>query len=233
MGVKQKTADFTHGVILNIDKPGGMTSFQIVKRIRHWTGCKKVGHAGTLDPLATGVLLVCTGKATKQISDLMALDKIYHATIRLGISTDTDDSEGAVLATRPVPELKSSDLDKILDAFRGNFDQVPPQYSAIKFQGRRLYLYAREGVHIDLKPRPVTVHRLDIVSWEPPVLRISVRCGKGTYIRSMARDLGNLLKTGGHITGLRRMAVGTYHVDDAWTLDDFKNMIDHENIQIG
>ncbi|MBV9119927.1 MAG: tRNA pseudouridine(55) synthase TruB [Chloroflexi bacterium] len=193
--------------ILNLDKPAGLTSFAVVARVRRLTGVRRVGHAGTLDPLATGVLLVCIGQATRVISYLQEAAKVYLADVRLGQRTDTFDSEGVVIQETEIPDT----LD--LSPFVGEIWQTPPQYSALKHEGRPLYAYARKGIEVDIARRRVRIDRIEVVDWQPPMARIRVWCGKGTYIRSLANDLG------GHLTGLRREAVGTFAVTEALPLD--------------
>jgi tRNA pseudouridine55 synthase len=184
-----------------------LTSFDVVARVRKAAGVKRVGHAGTLDPLATGVLLVCLGQATRIISYLQDAPKVYLAGIRLGQRTDTYDAEGQVVAELPVPERLE------LERFRGDIQQTPPLYSALKREGRPLYDYARKGQTVDVQPRLVHVERIDLVSWQPPLATIRVVCGKGTYIRSLANDLG------GHLVSLVREAIGAFRVEDALNLD--------------
>lgn len=193
--------------VLNIDKPVGLTSFDVVARVRKAVGTKRVGHAGTLDPLASGVLLVCLEQATRIISYLQDAPKVYLAGIKLGERTDTFDAEGQVVERLPVPDQ----LD--LGRFVGEVQQMPPMYSALKRQGRPLYEYARKGETVELKPRPVRIDAIDLVAWDPPAATIRVRCGKGTYIRSLANDLG------GHLTSLVREAVGTFRIEQALSLD--------------
>jgi tRNA pseudouridine55 synthase len=184
-----------------------LTSFDVVARVRKAAGVKRVGHAGTLDPLATGVLLVCLGQATRIISYLQDAPKVYLAGIRLGQRTDTYDAEGQVVAELPVPERLE------LERFRGDIQQTPPLYSALKREGRPLYDYARKGQTVDVQSRLVHVERIDLVSWQPPLATIRVVCGKGTYIRSLANDLG------GHLVSLVREAIGAFRVEDALNLD--------------
>lgn len=184
-----------------------------------------MGHAGTLDPMATGVLIICTGKSTKQVPGLMALEKVYEGTIELGKTMDTDDAEGSVLTRREVPAFSQSDIENALKQYCGEIDQVPPQFSALKKNGRRLYQLARQGIYSELKPRKVVIYNMTLLAWKSPFIEIRVRCGKGTYIRSLARDIGNDLGTGGYLTELRRVSVGSYHVDQALPLDQFKLMI--------
>lgn len=194
--------------VLNINKPPGITSFDVVKCVRKATGEKHVGHAGTLDPLATGVLLVCVGAATRIMSYLQDAPKVYLARIRLGQRTDTYDSQGLITEELPVPEH----LD--LNPFIGDIWQTPPAYSALKREGRPLYDYARRGEAVEAAPRKVHIEHIELVSWEPPSAMLRVFCGKGTYIRSVAHDLG------GHLTSLVREAVGEFSVEQAIGLDE-------------
>ena len=217
--------NFEAGEVLNIDKPAGMTSFSIVERIRRWTRCKKVGHAGTLDPLATGVLLVCTGLATKRVSKLMELEKVYEGTIELGKSTETDDAEGKVLKHVRVPTFSQEDLVPILKKFEGEVEQVPPMYSALKKDGQRLYRLARRGEVVPREPRRVRIYELELLEWQRPFLRVRVRCSKGTYIRALARDMGEQLGTGGYLKTLRRTRVGRYCVEDAYSLEALRELL--------
>ncbi|MHB8620344.1 MAG: tRNA pseudouridine(55) synthase TruB [Chloroflexota bacterium] len=194
--------------ILNLDKPSGMTSFAVVSRVRHASGVRRVGHAGTLDPLASGVLLVCLGQATRVIPYLQDGSKVYLATIRLGQQTDTYDSEGPIAREGPVPDR----LD--LDPYIGEIWQTPPLYSALKRGGKPLYAYARSGQTVEIEPRRVRIDGIEVVDWLPPIARLRVTCGKGTYIRSLANDLG------GHLTALRRERVGPFGIEDALALDE-------------
>jgi tRNA pseudouridine55 synthase len=208
-----------HG-FLNIDKPAGMTSHDVVARVRRLAGQKRVGHAGTLDPAATGVLVVALGTATRLIEYVQdQTSKRYLAVVHLGVATDTDDAEGRVLETRPAPELDEPALESALVPFRGRIEQVPPMYSALHHEGKRLHELARAGITVERAARPVLIERLDIVAWEPPLLTLDVLCGKGTYIRSLARDIGVALGCGAHLASLRRTAVGAFLIDDAVTLD--------------
>jgi tRNA pseudouridine55 synthase len=193
--------------VLNIHKPTGVTSFDVVAKVRKAAGVKRVGHAGTLDPLASGVLLVCLGQATRIISYLQDAPKIYRAEIKLGERTDTYDAEGQIVQTMAVPE--SLDLAR----FMGDIWQTPPLYSALKRDGRPLYEYARKGQAVDVQPRLVHIDEIELLSWQPPAASVRIRCGKGTYIRSLANDLG------GHLTGLVREAVGDFRIQDALPLE--------------
>ncbi len=205
--------------LLIIDKPVGPTSHDVVGRVRRVVGTRRVGHAGTLDPLASGVLLVCTGRATRLVEYLVGLDKIYETTIRLGRATTTYDAEGEVTAERPVTATEA-DILATLPAFRGAIRQRVPSYSAVKRDGKPLYERARRGETIELPERDVMIHALDLLAYEPPLLTLRVACSSGTYIRSLAHDLGELLGCGGHVVGLRRTAVGRFATDQAIALDD-------------
>jgi tRNA pseudouridine55 synthase len=197
----------THG-FLNIDKPAGMTSHDVVAKLRRIAGQRRVGHGGTLDPAATGVLPIALGEATKLVNYLVEGRKGYRAAIRLGVTTTTDDAEGAVIDSRPVPPLTHDDLRRALESFVGVIQQVPPMYSAIQVGGRRMYDLARKGESIALEPRTVEIDRIDLLDWQPPVATVAIECGKGTYIRAIARDLGALLGCGAHLESLRRTRVG-------------------------
>ncbi len=205
--------------ILNIDKPQWLSSHDVVARVRRICGTRRVGHAGTLDPLATGVLLVCVGRATRLSEYLMGQQKTYKATVRLGQTTNTYDAEGDVEEERPFVHTSSSDIEDSLNAFRGPIEQLPPIYSAIKVKGQPMYKLARQGKEVERRPRPVTIYKLDLLDWTPPFLKLHVVCSTGTYIRSLAHDIGQRLGCGGHITELRRTAVGDFAVSDAVSLE--------------
>ncbi|MEZ0581080.1 tRNA pseudouridine(55) synthase TruB [Nocardioides sp. MH1] len=210
-----------------VDKPGGLTSHDVVARVRRLAGTRKVGHAGTLDPMATGVLVVGTGRATRLLGHLMTTEKAYDATIRLGVSTVTDDAEGDVVATVPADGLTGEQVRTALAAFVGDIEQVPTAVSAIKVDGKRSYQRVREGEEVALDARPVTIHELVVHDVRPGGaaspqtvdVDVSLRCSSGTYVRAVARDLGATLGVGGHLTALRRTAVGPYRLDDARTLE--------------
>jgi len=216
-----RTFNFTTGEILNINKPEGWSSFDVVKKIRSRIKVKKVGHAGTLDPFATGVLLICTGRATKQVSELIKLDKEYWAQIELGKTTDTYDKTGVVLKESNVSGIDANAIQNALENFRGEINQTPPMYSAIKVGGRRLYQMARRGEVIERPPRKVNIYALELLSFDHPFLAISVCCSKGTYIRSLAYDLGEALGCGAYLYALKRTRVGPYKIDEALTIHDF------------
>ena len=221
----RKHFDFEKGEILNIDKPEGPTSFQVVRLVRKWTNVRKVGHAGTLDPMATGVLLVCTGPATKQVSRLMMLAKTYEGTVELGITTNTDDIEGEITARIPVPHISDSRLQAAVKIFTGEISQIPPMFSAIKKDGKRLYQLARKGIVLEREPRNVTIYRFDILAWRSPFLDIRVECSRGTYIRAIARDIGEHLGTCGTLKALRRISIGHYSVEESYTLNQLETII--------
>jgi tRNA pseudouridine55 synthase len=207
-----------------VDKPAGMTSHDVVARVRRVAGTRKVGHAGTLDPMATGVLLVGVNRATRLLGHLALTEKTYDATVRLGATTSTDDAEGDTLTTASVELLTEDDVRSAAGRFVGELAQKPSAVSAIKVDGRRAYARVRAGEEVDLPARPVTVHELLVTDVRPAGdaldVRISVRCSSGTYVRALARDLGAELGVGGHLTALRRTAVGPFTLDEAHPLDD-------------
>lgn len=204
--------------ILNVDKPSGMTSHDVVAVIRKMARLRKVGHAGTLDPLATGVLLVCLGRATRASEYLMRSPKTYRATLQLGIATTTHDAEGEITSRSPV-DVTKSEVETVLQRFVGAIQQVPPRYSAIKHHGRPLYELARRGIEVEVPPREVVIHALEIVAWAPPQVTVDVRCGPGTYVRALARDVGEALGCGAHVSALRRTSSGAFDVSEAVDLE--------------
>lgn len=205
--------------VLNIDKPPGITSHDVVNRLRRISAIRRIGHAGTLDPLATGVLLLCVGRATRLSEYLVGQPKNYIATVRLGQVTDSYDAEGEIVSEQEV-SVSRSDIMDALDPFRGYIQQRAPIYSAIKQGGQPLYKLAREGKHVDAPLREVQIYNLELLSWEKPLVKVQVTCSAGTYIRSIAHDLGQNLGCGGHISALRRTAIGDYKVQQAVALDD-------------
>jgi len=200
--------------ILNFNKPRGRTSFSVIGLVRKGSGVRRVGHAGTLDPLAEGVLIVCVGAAVRITEYLMDLPKVYRGTVRLGIEMDTYDAEGEVVATNDM-NVSEDALRQALAAFSGEIEQRPPAHSAIKVGGRPAYERARKGEKLDLPARKVTVHRLDLLRFEPPELEIEIECSRGTYVRSLAHDLGQALGCGAHLSALTRTRVGPFRVEDA------------------
>ncbi len=210
-----------HGILV-IDKEVGWTSHDVVARVRRITGERKVGHTGTLDPAATGVLPVCLGTATKIIEYLQEAGKTYYAEVHLGIATDTDDQDGLIVAEAPVPQLDARELDRALEPFRGDLAQIPPMYAAIKQGGRKLYEIARAGETVERPPRPVRIETLALLGWEPPIARLLIDCSKGTYIRAIARDLGAALGCGAHLARLARLRTGPFFLDQALTLSELE-----------
>lgn len=212
--------------ILNVNKPGGMTSHDVVMYVRRLTGQRRVGHAGTLDPMATGVLLLCLGQATRVAEYLTAGRKRYRAVVRLGISTDTYDAEGSVTQSVGFSDLSQAQILGALAAFQGTIQQVPPPFSAIKQNGRRLYELARRGMPVQVPPRTVEIDRIDLIAWESPDLTLDVTCSPGTYVRSLAHDLGQRLGVGGHLAALTRSASGRWVLREAATLDGLKQAVE-------
>ncbi len=217
--------NFEAGEILYIDKPLHWTSFDVVNKVRGAL-CRslrvkklKVGHAGTLDPLATGVMIVCTGKATKRIDELQSGVKEYIATLELGATTPSFDLEHEIDAHYPTEHITRQLVDEVLTKFRGEIWQVPPVYSAVKIDGKRAYDYARKAQEVALKPKLLVIDALEVLHFELPVLQIRVVCSKGTYIRALARDIGVALGSGAHLTALRRTRVGAVTVADCWDID--------------
>ena len=208
------------GYFLNIDKSEGITSRKVVDLVGRAARTKRVGHAGTLDPLATGVLVVAVERATRLVEYVQLQEKTYDAEFILGQTSDTDDVEGVIevisVETAPTQSL----LEESLRSFIGTIEQLPPQYSALKISGQPAYKLARKGIAVDLKPRPVEIHSIELLDYVYPLIRLRIRCGSGTYIRSIARDLGQRLGTGGLMKTLRRVAIGAFHVDDAMKVDE-------------
>ncbi|MEX2499277.1 MAG: tRNA pseudouridine(55) synthase TruB [Wenzhouxiangellaceae bacterium] len=210
--------------ILLLDKPLGLTSNAALSRVKRILGIRKAGHTGALDPLATGLLPLCFGQATKVSAFLLDADKEYLAEVRLGETTASGDAEGEVLERREVAALTRADAEDVLERFRGPIEQVPPMYSALKHKGRRLHELARAGIEVERKPRPVTIYRLDLLELDPPLISLRVRCSKGTYIRSLATDIGEALGCGAHLSALRRTASGPFSLEDAVTLEALEEM---------
>lgn len=223
--------DYISGEILVIDKPYRWTSFDAVKRLRGAVQRRlnakrfKVGHAGTLDPLATGVLLVCTGRATKRIAELQEGMKEYVAEITFGATTPSYDLEKEIDATYPWEHITPELIAETLPKFQGHVMQVPPVFSAVKVDGKRAYNYARKGKEVEIKAKPLDIKELEVLGWEAPKLTLRVLCSKGTYIRALARDLGEAMNSGAHLTALRRTRVGDYTIDDAMSLDQALELI--------
>ncbi|HVO41562.1 MAG TPA: tRNA pseudouridine(55) synthase TruB [Aggregatilineales bacterium] len=200
---------------LPIDKPKGLTSHDVVARIRRGTGIKRIGHAGTLDPMATGALIVCVGAATRLSDYVMHGEKVYRAVLRLGVETDTYDAEGSIVATADASWITPEAIEAEVSHFQGEIEQIPPMYSAIKRSGKKLYELARDGVEIDRAPRRVWL-RTNLLAFNPPDAELEITCSAGTYIRSVAHDLGAVLGVGAHLTALRRLRSGDLRDLVAW-----------------
>ena len=229
--------DFVAGEILYVNKPLRWTSFDVVGKIRwhlcHTLGVKKlkVGHAGTLDPLATGVLIVCTGRATKRIEELQSGTKEYLATIRLGATTPSFDLEKPIDATYPTEHITREMVEQVLERFKGKIEQVPPTFSACKIDGKRAYKMARKGHEVELKPKTLVIDEIQLTDCNLPDITIRVVCSKGTYIRALARDIGQALDSGAHLIGLRRTRVGNYRVEDCLNPEKFSEWLDAAEIE--
>jgi len=221
-GARRAPRERVDGVLL-LDKPSGLSSNAALQRARRAFNAEKAGHTGTLDPLASGLLPLCFGEATKFARFLLDADKRYRATLRFGVTTTTYDAEGDVVATRAV-DVGRAQLDAVLAQFTGDLQQVPPAFAALKYQGRAYYDYAREGVDIPRAPRAVSVHRLALLDWDPPDAVVDVVCSKGTYVRSLAADVGEALGCGAHLAALRRDATGGFALGDAVALDVLESL---------
>lgn len=209
--------------ILLIDKPAGITSFDVIRQLRRSTGIRKIGHAGTLDPIATGLLVCMTGKATKASRSIMAGTKVYTGACKLGEETPSYDTETEVTRSISADHITKDMLVEASQELVGQRVQLTPVYSAVKVDGKPLYKYAREGKSVTRPPRIVDVHSFDITGLEGTIAHFHISCSAGTYVRTLVHDLGQLLKVGAHMTALRRIEVGQYHIDDAQTLDHFKS----------
>ena len=235
--------DFVKGEVLFVAKPLKWTSFSLVNKLR-WKMQKtlkmkklKVGHAGTLDPLATGVMIICTGKSTKLIESFQYQTKEYIATLKLGETTPSFDLEMPVDGTYPADHITREMVDKIIPQFLGEIQQVPPAYSAVKVDGKRAYEYARNGEEIELKSKLLVIDDIEIMDFTPPVLKIRVVCSKGTYIRALARDIGLALQSGAHLIALERTRIGEIRLEDCWQIDELmvhveKEILDHQSLTI-
>jgi tRNA pseudouridine55 synthase len=213
--------NFEEGVVLLIDKPYTWTSFDAVRKIRNSIRIKKIGHAGTLDPLATGLLIMCTGKFTKQIDKIQNANKEYLCEMTIGKTTPSFDLETEVDAEFPFEHVTKDLFLKTAEAFTGDIAQVPPMFSALKVDGQRLYKLARKGETIALKSRDITIHSIELLVFDAPVISFRVTCSKGTYIRSLVRDMALAMDTGAYMSALRRTKIGDYDVNDAILIEDF------------
>jgi tRNA pseudouridine55 synthase len=226
------TFNFLEGELLLINKPKGWTSFDVVNKIRYMirfrTGSKdiKVGHAGTLDPLATGLLIVCTGKKTKEIGELVGMDKEYTGTFTMGATTPSLDLETPISETFDYKHIAKEDMLKVAKYFTGSFEQVPPAYSAKKHKGKRAYEFARENEEVTLQPQLITVDEFEIKKVELPTVEFRIVCSKGTYIRALARDFGKALHSGAYLSSLCRTRIGEFELEDAINIDQLQFLID-------
>ena len=226
--------DFVAGEVIAINKPYTWTSFQVVSKIRYLLSRKygikrfKVGHAGTLDPLASGVLLLCTGKATKRIVELQSHTKEYIAEITLGATTPSFDLEHPIDATYPYEHITREMVEETLKQFTGNIAQRPPLFSACKVDGKRAYDLARRGSDMQLMPKQIRIDEIELLEYDLPRIRIRVVCGKGTYIRSLARDIGEALQSGGHLTDLIRTRIGDYKINECITTEAFQEWLENQ-----
>ena len=225
-------SEFQTGTTLLVNKPQGWTSFDVVNKIRYHlrrllqVKKLKVGHAGTLDPMATGLLIICTGKFTKKLSEFQGLPKAYTGTITLGATTPSYDAETEVDKTYPTAHLNAELLENTRQQFLGNLEQLPPMFSAIKVDGQPLYKKARKGIMVEVKPRPVTIYDFDLTNINLPTVDFRVACSKGTYIRSLAYDYGKAMESGGYLTALRRTSIGDHKIEDAWEVPDLVAFIE-------
>ncbi|TLX77049.1 tRNA pseudouridine(55) synthase TruB [Labilibacter sediminis] len=228
---KPEGYDFKEGEVLLFDKPYEWTSFDLVNKVRkklcNYLGVKKikVGHAGTLDPLATGLLIVCTGKATKTIDSYQAKEKEYVATLQLGSTTPSFDLETEIDQTYPTEHITRELVDKTLLDFIGELDQVPPAFSAVKVKGKRAYEFAREGKEPELKAKKLVIKEIEVLSFKPEELVLRIVCSKGTYIRGLARDIGKALDSGAHLTALKRTRIGQYINENAMNIETFEKKL--------
>ncbi len=226
-----QSTDFQEGALLLFDKPYGWTSFDLVGKVRNLVTRKlgikklKVGHAGTLDPLATGLMIICTGKFTKRLQDFQALDKKYLAVFELGRTTPSYDLETAFNSQADYSGVDLKRVEQVLEKFTGEQDQIPPAYSAKFVQGDRAYEHARKGKPVHLEPSRITVHSLTLRSFRLPLLELEIHCSKGTYVRALARDMGQELGTGAYLKSLVRTAIGDYTLVQAWSIEQFNNML--------
>jgi tRNA pseudouridine55 synthase len=225
-----KDTDFQEGAILLIDKPYGWTSFNVVSKIKHLIrkskGYKsiKVGHAGTLDPLASGLLVICIGKATKLVESFIKDDKEYVATFHLGHTTPSFDMETQMNQEYPIEHISKDLVDNVVKNFLGEQSQIPPLFSAKSINGKRAYKFARQGVKLELDPVKVNIYELEIINFDLPRLTLRIKCSKGTYIRSLARDLGTALNSGAYLADLKRIGSGAFRISEAQSLEDFEKI---------
>ena len=230
--------NFKEGEVLYFDKPLRWTSFAVVNKIRYHISRKlgvkriKVGHAGTLDPLATGVMIICTGKATKRIEEFQYHTKEYIATLQLGATTPSYDLEKEIDATYPTEHITREMVEEVLQQFKGTIEQIPPAFSACKVDGKRAYDLARKGDEVELKPKTLVIDKIELLECNLPEIKIRVVCSKGTYIRALARDIGEALQSGAHLTGLIRTRVGEVRLEDCMQVEDFPKWLEQQEIEV-
>lgn len=230
--------NFKEGEVLYFDKPLRWTSFAVVNKIRYHISRKlgvkkiKVGHAGTLDPLATGVMIICTGKATKRIEEFQYHTKEYIATLQLGATTPSYDLEKEIDATYPTEHITREMVEEVLQQFKGTIEQIPPAFSACKVDGKRAYDLARKGDKVELKPKTLVIDEIELLECNLPEIKIRVVCSKGTYIRALARDIGEALQSGAHLTGLIRTRVGEVRLEDCMQVEDFPEWLEQQEIEV-
>ena len=230
--------NFKEGEVLYFDKPLRWTSFEVVNKIRYHISRKlgvkkiKVGHAGTLDPLATGVMIICTGKATKRIEEFQYYTKEYIATLQLGATTPSYDLEKEIDATYPTEHITREMVEEVLQQFKGTIEQIPPAFSACKVDGKRAYDLARKGDEVELKPKTLVIDEIELLECNLPEIKIRVVCSKGTYIRALARDIGEALQSGAHLTGLIRTRVGEVRLEDCMQVEDFPEWLEQQEIEV-
>lgn len=230
--------NFKEGEVLYFDKPLRWTSFAVVNKIRYHISRKlgvkkiKVGHAGTLDPLATGVMIICTGKATKRLEEFQYYTKEYIATLQLGATTPSYDLEKEIDATYPTEHITREMVEEVLQQFKGTIEQIPPAFSACKVDGKRAYDLARKGDEVELKPKTLVIDEIELLECNLPEIKIRVVCSKGTYIRALARDIGEALQSGAHLTGLIRTRVGEVRLEDCMQVEDFPEWLEQQEIEV-
>ncbi len=230
--------NFKEGEVLYFDKPLRWTSFAVVNKIRYHISRKlgvkkiKVGHAGTLDPLATGVMIICTGKATKRIEEFQYHTKEYIATLQLGATTPSYDLEKEIDATYPTEHITREMVEEVLQQFKGTIEQIPPAFSACKVDGKRAYDLARKGDEVELKLKTLVIDEIELLECNLPEIKIRVVCSKGTYIRALARDIGEALQSGAHLTGLIRTRVGEVRLEDCMQVEDFPEWLEQQEIEV-
>ena len=222
---RRKRGQNIHGVVL-LDKPAGLSSNRALQKVRGKFNARKAGHTGSLDPFATGMLPVCLGEASKTAAHLLDAGKSYRATACFGAATTTGDTEGEISLTAAVPDLVPNEVDAAMDAFRGDIEQVPPMYSALKKDGTPLYKLARQGIEIERSPRRVSIHRLELIDWTPPLLTFEVHCSKGTYIRSLAADLAESMDSCAHLVALRRLSIDCFGDGPMVTLEQLDKALE-------